>query len=318
MKFKKENLMIVATLFLGLAVGIFVGVNFKDTFFNQSIIELNKNEASTMVLDFINSNFLEAQGQTASLVSLAEESGIYKFELKVEEEEFTSYVTKDGKYLFPQAFDMIPETFEMPKTSKPNVKLFVMSFCPFGTQAEQILNPIVGLLKDRVNFELAYIVSKNGEEFSSLHGEKEISQNVRELCVSKYYPSKFWDFVSKINNSCTIENIDNCWQNSANELGIDLNKIEACQASETNDLLNEQLALSEKSFKVQNTSSHNGSPEDFISSSPTLVINDFIFDGARSVEGYKEAICSAFIERPVECDQEVNQGINEVQGGCDS
>lgn len=318
MDIKINKFIFFPCLFLMLAIGMFAGFVVKDQIFSGEIGEFDKNEISVKTLDFIDSNFLNAQGLSASIVSLEEENGVYKIEFQAGENQITSFVTKDGKYLFPQALDMIPEISEIPKTNKPNVKLFAMSFCPFGTQAEQILNPLANLLKDKIDFELAYIISKNGDEFSSLHGEEELNQNVREMCVSKYYPDKFWNFVSEINNSCTIEDIDNCWQNSAKELGIDLNEIEACKNTEAEDFLNRQLALNQTSFKVQDSSRHNGSSEDFIYSSPTLIINDFIFDGTRNIVGYKKAICSAFIERPAECDQEINQEINEVQGGCGS
>lgn len=47
------------------------------------------------------------------------------------------------------------------KSKKPNVKFFVMSFCPYGNQAEDILKPVAELLKNTdVEWEPRYIVSK--------------------------------------------------------------------------------------------------------------------------------------------------------------
>ena len=37
---------------------------------------------------------------------------------------------------------------EITKTDKPNVELFVMSFCPYGVQAETAMKPVVDLLGD--------------------------------------------------------------------------------------------------------------------------------------------------------------------------
>jgi thiol-disulfide isomerase/thioredoxin len=62
---------------------------------------LSHNEAAEKSLGFINENLLQ-EGMTASLIEIIEESGLYKMKLKINEEEFDTYITKDGKVLFPQ------------------------------------------------------------------------------------------------------------------------------------------------------------------------------------------------------------------------
>lgn len=59
-------------------------------------------------VDFINENILSQQGITASLVGvITEESGLYKFKLKIgEQEEFDFFVTKNGKLFFPQYIEL--------------------------------------------------------------------------------------------------------------------------------------------------------------------------------------------------------------------
>jgi hypothetical protein len=49
--------------------------------------------------------------------------------------------------------------FEPEKTDKPEVKFFVMSFCPYGNQAEAGLAPVYQLLKDKVSWQPRYIIS---------------------------------------------------------------------------------------------------------------------------------------------------------------
>lgn len=49
--------------------------------------------------------------------------------------------------------------FEPQKTDKPEVKFFVMSFCPYGNQAEAGLEPVYQLLKDKVSWQPRYIVN---------------------------------------------------------------------------------------------------------------------------------------------------------------
>jgi len=54
--------------------------------------------------------------------------------------------------------EFAPETSE-----KPNVKLFVMAYCPYGNQAETGLKPVADLLGDKIEIEPHYIFSKETE-----------------------------------------------------------------------------------------------------------------------------------------------------------
>jgi len=313
---KKAIILIILLLIfaLGIGIGIFIGNKLLKPSFQQG---LSKEEVGKKVIDYIDGKFLQQKGLKATLDSISEESGVYKLELKIGTQKFTSYATKDAKLLFPQGFDMMPKIVEIPKTEKPDVKLFVMSFCPFGNQAEGLLIPIVNLLKNKANISLVYIVSKDKKgKFSSLHGDQELNQDVRELCVAKYQKDKFWDFIKEINDKCTANNADNCWQNIAQELGIDIDKIQTCQRNERETLLNQELALTDKEYQVQDPTSHQGKSSDKISASPTLVINGIIYDGPRTREDYKKAICSAFINPPAECNQKLNGSNGKVKGGC--
>lgn len=49
--------------------------------------------------------------------------------------------------------------FQPVKSAKPEVKFFVMSFCPYGNQAEAGLEPVYQLLKDKVSWVPRYIIS---------------------------------------------------------------------------------------------------------------------------------------------------------------
>lgn len=62
---------------------------------------MSAQEAAQKAIDYINKNLLSG-GMTASLVNVAEENGLYKFRLKIENQEYNSYVTKNGRLLFVQ------------------------------------------------------------------------------------------------------------------------------------------------------------------------------------------------------------------------
>src|SRR4030042_3502449 len=66
---------------------------------------LSPDQITDKVISYINQNLLP-KDTTASLINILEESGLYKIKLKIEGEEYDSYVTKDGKMLFPSGIGL--------------------------------------------------------------------------------------------------------------------------------------------------------------------------------------------------------------------
>ncbi|HEY9704050.1 MAG TPA: hypothetical protein V6C58_16490, partial [Allocoleopsis sp.] len=97
---------------------------------------------------------------SATVDSVTKKGDLYNVKVTVGGRQYDSYVTKDGSLLFPQGIDMTapvddsaaapsqPVDTNMPKTDKPTVELFVMSHCPFGTQAEKGMLPALRALGD--------------------------------------------------------------------------------------------------------------------------------------------------------------------------
>lgn len=81
---------------------------------------LSPKEAAEKAINYINQNLLQP-GMTASLVSTTEENGFYKLRLKIGNDEFDSYVTKDGKFFFPQGYNLEAKT-EKVQTQKQEEK----------------------------------------------------------------------------------------------------------------------------------------------------------------------------------------------------
>lgn len=282
---------------------------------------LPKDKAAQKAIDFINTVALQGQA-TASLEEASEESGLYKIKLKIQDNEYESYVTKDAKLLFAQGTkisgqetsDNSSESQSFPKSDKPDVKLFVMSFCPYGNQAEELLMPVVQLLGDKANIQLHYVIYSNYQgggstycldkenKYCSMHGIGEIHQDVRELCVQKYQADKFWDFVKAINAGCAASNVDSCWENIAKNAGLNVNQIKTCQKNEALTLLAQETELN-KTYSI--------------SGSPQLIINGTEYqETTRSSEAYKNAICSAFNSAPDKCSETLSGDAGSASGGC--
>jgi len=294
----KQNPWMLASIILGIAVIVLLFMNLRGGITGNVIAG---EDAGKIFVDFA-----ESQGVNAELVEVNDEGSFYEVVYSADGRASSFYMTKDGKY-FTQAF--IPLTgqatqptqptqpqqpTDIPKSDKPIVELFVMSFCPFGNRAENTMLPVYNLLKDKVDWNINYIVSVSGDAVRSLHGQPETDQNIREVCVKKEYGlDKFWEFVIYVNENCGRDG--SCWEDAAKEAGADVNKIQSCFDEEGLELMKTEAQISDEAGA---------------SGSPTLIINGV---NSREVyqyenpEAYKQAICSAFNEQPNEC-REVLEG----------
>lgn len=297
MKHLNKNILYVA---LGLIILLAIATK---GFSNlDSFVSMGKNP-SNIALEYIKEQVLKQNpAADIKLISSKKEYGVTKVMFSIEGQEMEAYISNDGKVLFPEAIviDKSELLKDIPKTNKPDVKLFTMTFCPYGSMAEELMIPLAELFKDKADIKLNYVIYENypsAAEFANycldntgqycaMHGVPELKQNVREACIFKYNKDVFWNYVAYTNDKCTLENIEQCWKESAAELGIDIAKIETCFKNEAKTILEEQVTLGEK-HKV------NGSP--------VLVINGVEYKGDRSEEGYKKAICAAFKVQPKEC-----------------
>lgn len=79
-------------------------------------------EIAEKAIDYINKNKdTLTGGVTASLISVTEEGDVLKIHLMVGEKEYDSYVTKDGKLLFPNSYNLeeVEETEGETPTGEP-------------------------------------------------------------------------------------------------------------------------------------------------------------------------------------------------------
>ena len=147
--------------------------------------------------------------------------------------------------------------------SRPKVELWVMSYCPFGTQAESKILPVIQEYKNQVDFQLRFIASETDHSesetdvskiFRSLHGREEVLENIRQLLIEKYHPEKHFDYIL-----CRARDIKAPWKECTEKLGIDTNKIDKLsQSQEGINLLRENIKQ-ETPFRI--------------SSSPTLLLD---------------------------------------------
>lgn len=266
---------------------------------------LSPQQIAEKAINYINTNKdTLTGGNTASLISVVEDGEILKLRLKIGEREYDSYTTKDGKFLFPEAYTLeektegeataAPSSPETPKQDRPDVKLFVMSYCPFGLQAQKMFLPVYNLLKEKAEMRVYFVDY-------IMHEKKEIDENLNQYCIQKNEKEKYADYLS-----CFVASGDS--EKCLSQAKIDKTKLTGC-ISETDAQYKITSQYNDKSTWL------NGAYPKFdiysdlnekygVQGSPTIVINDKIVSiSSRSPEKFKEVACQAFNSPPEECSQ---------------
>ena len=199
------------------------------------------------------------------------------------------------------------------KSDNPEVELFVMSYCPFGTQAEKGIIPAVNLLGDKIDFKIRFV-------YYAMHGDTEINEQLKQYCIQEEQEDKFLDYLS-----CFLADGDS--ESCLSEVGVDELKLASCV-----EKADEQFGITAK-FNDQSTWLSGRYPlfdvdkelndEYGIGGSPTLVINGKTTDSSRNPRAYLSTICAAFNDAPEECSEQLSSqtpssGFGYSAGGADA
>ena len=307
----KKNITILLSAFLCLfLLGGLWYFNFRD----QS--KLSAQDVAQKAIDYLNDNLLPDE-LSASLISAIEKEDIVEMSFDIAGQEYNSYVTKSGDLFFVEGIDLNEKIIEVEeaqgeitKSEKPDISLFVMSYCPYGLQAQKVFLPVSELLSDKVNMDIRFVDY-------IMHGEEEIDENLRQYCIQKEQEEKYNDYLG-----CFVEDGD--FEDCLASTNIDQGKMNSCivEVDQNYNIYsqyedqNTWLGGSYPRFDVElDLNEQYG-----VGGSPTLVINGAMIitaqkdcpvgkecvvipDMQRTPEKYKEVICQAFTEQPEECSQ---------------
>jgi len=312
----KKDLIIIGITLVAL---IIILVLFATTSANSQNSAVSLKDCSNQVIRYVNKNLVQA-GTSATLITTSENRGLYGIKIQYQSQQITLYATRDCSLLFTNNYDMnnpngtvkTVKPREPPmKSERPVVDLYVMAFCPYGTQAETAMIPVVDLLGSKANIRLRYITTVSGstaDSVSSLHGPAEALEDLRQICIQKYAPEKFWNYIARFDEQCFPASSDqdtqrSCWMNASAQARIDTGRIETCVSSQ------EGIALLKSDESDTNRNGATGSP--------TLIINGITYSGARAPEAFKQAICNSFETAPVECNTTLSSSqVAIASGGC--
>lgn len=302
-KKKGDNFWMIASIVLAVTLVVSVFTNGFNSFGG-----LSEQEASDAVVSYIESN---VDGANVEAKEVIDAGDFYAVKINLNGEEVESFLSKDGKMLFPYAIPLEetandaeeektepkpePKT-EVEKSDKPKVELFVMSHCPFGTQAEKGIIPAVQELGDTIDFSVEFV-------YYVMHGEKEVVEQTNQYCIQKEQNDKFLLYLE-----CFLTEGEG--EACIAEVGVDVEKMEACvEAADEEFALMENLEDKDKwlngRFPRFNTAKKLNEKYG-VGGSPTLVINGAQVKSSRDSASFLSAICDAFNEAPEACSAELS------------
>ena len=295
---------------LGLMV-LVSGCNLKDAWANRtkSIKVISQQQAQDRVITFIKGSLLTS-GADATVKSISDENGLYKISLSVtmngQSQDIDSYVSKDGQLFFPSGAMNIDEVTKQAadaknaaggdtsaqaspkdavKTDKPVVDLYVMSFCPYGTQMEKGIIPVVQTLGSKITFNLKFVSY-------TMHGDKEQNENMRQYCIEKNNPAKYLSYLQCFlkTSAGDVADAEKCMATA----GIAKSAIDSC-ISETATKFSITAGSTDFPIYAADNTKYG------VQGSPTLVINGVTSTSGRDSASILKAVCGSFKTAPAEC-----------------
>ena len=300
---------IILAITLTAAVFVLVGFGLWASYQKKNYI--GEKVAKDKVEKFIKDNLIP-EGGKFEIKSVVKKEGLYEITLDVSGMEYTSYLTSNGEIFFAQGMNIKEvedatkkqkeeqdqaANVEIPKTDKPVVEVFVMSYCPFGTQVQKGLIPVMELLKDKADIEFKYVDY-------AMHGDKEIDENMNQYCISQKEPAKFLGYLK-----CFLKAGDS--KSCLSSEKINQTVLAGCVKE-----IDAKFEIKKKAADKATWSNGQFPPFDLqkednlkysVQGSPTLIINGVeVPSTKRDPSSLLEKICSAFNVAPAECQTQLS------------
>jgi hypothetical protein len=282
-------------------------VKIVEPYVKVGLTKASYNGIVSAVTAFVNENLL-ADGEKVSKVVITKKSGLLYFVDitlpggTVVKSAFFKDNSKGGiDYFFPTAMN-VPDTkaatkkakeeakqnnqtapvagASLPKSDKPVVEVFVMTYCPYGTQIEKGLLPVMKALGEMADIQIKFVSY-------TMHGAKEFTENLAQYCINKEQPTKFWPYLE-----CFLKEADSAGCLASNN--IDTAKVTACATATTEQY---QLVSTGTNFPIHK----DANVKYGVQGSPTLVINGVEANSGRDSASLLKTICSAFNTQPAAC-----------------
>ncbi len=246
---------------------------------------LSSKQAGENFVDYINSM---GATQIEYIDSSDFSEGLYQVTISAEGKEIPVHVTKDGLYyvqgVMPITQQVVveekpaPVTGEIIKSDEPLVQLFVMTHCPYGTQAEKGFIPTMKALSEVADLEIRFV-----HYYMHTNNQEEV-ETPRQVCIREEQTDKFIPYLECfLGKTGTQDDAAACEL----EIGIDSSALAECiESGRAEEYYAEDSVLSEAAG---------------VRGSPTLVVNGQIVNSGRNPQAYGDVVCQSFNNVPELC-----------------
>ncbi len=272
---------------------------------------ITPDEAKIKAEKFINENLIQP-GTSVTIGDVTEENGLYKFNVNLQDgQSVESFMSKDGSKFFPQSYDVDvaadantnspdssnpPVSQNVPKNDKPVVELFVMAYCPYGTQEEKGILPVVNTLNNKIDFKVKFCDY-------AMHGKQEIDEQLNQYCIETEQADKFLSYLK-----CFLDagNSADCLKST----GINQAKLKTCVTTTDNKYkvtanFNDQSTWLSGQYPLFDVYKDDNTKY-AVQGSPTLIINGVQASAGRDASSLLKAVCDAFETPPEECNTQLS------------
>ncbi len=270
--------------------------------------------AKAKAVNFINDNLMQP-GSEVTIKEITEENELYKVVVNMANgQEITTYLSRDGEKFFPQVMDIAEiekekqgnankqeaaqtqAAADTPKSEKPKVELFVMSYCPYGTQIEKGILPVLDTLGNKIDFELKFCDY-------AMHDKKELDEQLNQYCIQKNEPNKLISYLY-----CFLE--EGKTEEGLTKAGINRAKLNSCVSATDKEYKVTQQYNDKSTWRSGQFPVFDANKEDNtkygVTGSPALVINGKKISSGRDAASLLKAICAGFASEPGECSTELS------------
>lgn len=240
----------------------------------------------------------------------AVEDNLCLLKYDIEDQDIEIYTSLNGDLIFIPGLEPIKRSeveleleksnttqqTQVVKTDKPVVELFIMSHCPYGTQIEKGILPVVDVLEDKIDFKIKFVNY-------IMHDLVEIQEQMLQFCIQEEYNDKFTEYLY-----CFLEEGNS--QKCVEQMNFSKEKLDACI-----DGVDKEYNIMEM-YNDKSTWNNGYYPKFLVhdaenkiydvKGSPTLVVNGVSVNSNRDSQSLLNTICEAFNEKPRACNQELS------------
>ena len=185
---------------------------------------------------------------------------------------------------------------DLKKSDKPSLTAFVVANCPYGLQTQRVFKKVLEEAPEMASqLKVKYIGAIENGKITSMHGDEEAKENLRQICIRDEQSDLYWPYVN-----CYMKEgkTDACLE----EVGVDTATMTACTEDSKRG-----NAFAQKDFDLANKFKVSGSPTLLLNDSQ--IVSEFDF-GGRVPNSIKTLVCGGSKTPGEVCASEISA--NEV------